>query len=84
MPKLKNQGINAGGWLSLRHNPYKLYSLFPTLMKELRLITSALPYTNNVPHLGNIVGSHLPADIFARYNRLQGYQTVFIQYAAHF
>ena len=45
---------------------------------ERRLITSALPYTNNVPHLGNIVGSHLPADIFARYCRLQGYQTIFI------
>ncbi|MDD4878064.1 MAG: class I tRNA ligase family protein [Candidatus Nanoarchaeia archaeon] len=48
------------------------------MTKERRLITSALPYTNNVPHLGNIVGSHLPADIFARYNRLQGYQTIFI------
>ena len=45
---------------------------------ERRLITSALPYTNNVPHLGNIVGSHLPADIFARYCRLNGFNTVFI------
>ncbi|MBU2637579.1 MAG: methionine--tRNA ligase [Nanoarchaeota archaeon] len=48
------------------------------MVKERRLITSALPYTNNVPHLGNIVGSHLPADIFARYCRLKGYDTVFI------
>lgn len=31
------------------------------------LITSALPYVNNVPHLGNIVGSVLSADVFARY-----------------
>lgn len=46
--------------------------------KEKRLITSALPYTNNVPHVGNIVGSHLPADIFARYCRAIGYDTVFI------
>ena len=46
--------------------------------KEKRLITAALPYTNNVPHLGNIVGSHLPADIFARYCRLIGHETVFI------
>ena len=46
--------------------------------KEKRLITAALPYTNNVPHLGNIVGSHLPADIFARYCRLVGHETVFI------
>ncbi len=31
------------------------------------LITSALPYVNNVPHLGNIVGSVLSADVFSRY-----------------
>ncbi len=47
-------------------------------MKEKRLVTAALPYTNNVPHIGNIVGSHLPADIFARYCRLNGYEAVFV------
>ena len=31
------------------------------------LITSALPYINGVKHLGNLVGSMLPADIYARY-----------------
>ena len=31
------------------------------------LITSALPYVNNVPHLGNLVGCCLSADIFAKY-----------------
>lgn len=31
------------------------------------LVTSALPYVNNVPHLGNVVGSVLSADVFARY-----------------
>ena len=30
------------------------------------LITSALPYVNNVPHLGNIEGCALSADVFAR------------------
>ncbi len=30
------------------------------------LITSALPYVNNVPHLGNLIGSLLSADVFAR------------------
>ncbi|KAJ7209653.1 tRNA synthetases class I (M)-domain-containing protein [Mycena pura] len=30
------------------------------------LITSALPYCNNVPHLGNIIGSTLSADVFSR------------------
>ena len=46
--------------------------------KQRRLITAALPYINNVPHLGHIVGSHLPADIFARYCRAKGYETVFV------
>jgi len=32
------------------------------------LITSALPYVNNVPHLGNIIGCVLSADVYARYN----------------
>jgi methionyl-tRNA synthetase len=42
------------------------------------LVLCALPYTNAVPHVGNIVGSHLPADIFARYCRLRGRETLFI------
>lgn len=42
------------------------------------LITSALPYVNNVPHLGNIIGCVLSGDIFARYSRLAGYNTLFI------
>lgn len=31
------------------------------------LVTSALPYVNNVPHLGNIIGCVLSADVFSRY-----------------
>ncbi|KAH8692282.1 methionyl-tRNA synthetase [Talaromyces proteolyticus] len=42
------------------------------------LITSALPYVNNVPHLGNVTGSVLPADVFARYNRARGFPTLYI------
>lgn len=42
------------------------------------LVTSALPYSNNVPHIGNIVGSHLPADIFSRFLRLFGEDVVFV------
>ena len=34
------------------------------------LITSAIPYVNNVPHLGNIIGCLLSADVFARYTEL--------------
>ncbi|KAK9145996.1 hypothetical protein Sjap_005899 [Stephania japonica] len=42
------------------------------------LITSALPYVNNIPHLGNIIGCVLSADCFARYSRLRGYNTLYI------
>ena len=42
------------------------------------MITSALPYVNNVPHLGNIVGCVLSADVYARFARLMGYNTLFI------
>ncbi len=48
------------------------------LTMERYLITAALPYVNNVPHIGNIVGSHLPADVFARYCRLKQRETLFI------
>jgi methionyl-tRNA synthetase len=42
------------------------------------LITAALPYVNNVPHLGNIIGALLSADVFARYKRLLGENVLFI------
>ncbi|RXK40051.1 methionine-tRNA ligase [Tremella mesenterica] len=42
------------------------------------LITSALPYVNNVPHLGNIIGSTLSADVFARYCRTLNVPTLYI------
>ncbi|KAI3459685.1 hypothetical protein Pfo_016348 [Paulownia fortunei] len=42
------------------------------------LITSALPYVNNVPHLGNIIGCVLSADVFARYCRMRGYNVIYI------
>ena len=42
------------------------------------LITSALPYVNNIPHLGNLIGSVLSADAFARYARLDGNDVLFV------
>ena len=42
------------------------------------LITSALPYVNNIPHLGNVIGSVLSADVFSRYNKNRGRPTIFI------
>lgn len=43
-----------------------------------KLITSALPYVNNVPHLGNIIGCVLSADVYARFCRLRGYETLYV------
>uniref|UniRef100_A0A7I4YPJ1 Methionine--tRNA ligase, cytoplasmic n=1 Tax=Haemonchus contortus TaxID=6289 RepID=A0A7I4YPJ1_HAECO len=42
------------------------------------LITSALPYVNNVPHLGNIIGCVLSADVFSRYCRMRGHETLYV------
>ncbi len=42
------------------------------------LITAALPYANGPIHLGHLAGAYLPADIYARYQRLQGRETVFV------
>lgn len=52
--------------------------ILPIKGKKNILITSALPYVNNVPHLGNIIGCVLSADIFARYCRICDYNTLFI------
>ena len=42
------------------------------------LITSAIPYINGIKHLGNLVGSQLPADLFARYQRARGNEVLFL------
>nr|WP_319947711.1 methionine--tRNA ligase [uncultured Shimia sp.] len=42
------------------------------------LITSAIPYINGIKHLGNLVGSQLPADLFARYQRGRGNEVLFL------
>ena len=42
------------------------------------LITSAIPYINGIKHLGNLVGSQLPADLTARYLRARGHEVMFI------
>lgn len=42
------------------------------------LITSALPYINGIKHLGNLVGSMLPADVYARFQRQRGNDVLYI------
>jgi len=41
-------------------------------------ITSALLYANGPIHLGHLAGAYLPADIFARYQKLKGHDVAFI------
>lgn len=63
--------------LKLTRIPRKEVPL-PVEGKRNVLITSALPYVNNVPHLGNLIGCVLSADVFARYSRLRGYNSLYI------
>ena len=42
------------------------------------LITSALPYINGIKHLGNLAGSMLPADVYARVKRLEGHEVLYL------
>lgn len=53
-------------------------SILPKDNERNILITSALPYVNNVPHLGNIIGSVLSADIYARYAKNRNYNALFV------
>jgi len=52
--------------------------VLPVVGQRNVLITSALPYVNNVPHLGNIIGCVLSGDVFARFCRLRGHNTIYI------
>lgn len=52
--------------------------ILPVDGKRNVLVTSALPYSNNLPHLGNVIGSVLSADVYARYCRARGYQTLYV------
>jgi methionyl-tRNA synthetase len=42
------------------------------------LITSALPYINGIKHLGNLAGSMLPADVYARFQRARGHEVLYL------
>lgn len=42
------------------------------------LITAALPYANGYLHLGHLAGAYLPADIYARYQRLKKRNVLFL------
>jgi methionyl-tRNA synthetase len=58
--------------------PGKKAAVLPVEGRRNVLVTSALPYVNNVPHLGNIIGCVLSADVFARYCRLRGHNVLYV------
>lgn len=58
--------------------PSQAHPILPVNEDKNILITSALPYVNNVPHLGNVIGSVLSADFFARYCKARKLNTLFI------
>ncbi|CAM4629499.1 unnamed protein product [Leuciscus chuanchicus] len=66
-------GLRARSAVIERKHP-----ILPQEGKRNVLLTSALPYVNNVPHLGNIIGCVLSADVFARYGRLRGWNLLFV------
>ena len=41
-------------------------------------ITAALPYTNGPVHIGHLAGVYIPADIYARFQRMQSKDVVFV------
>ncbi|KMQ99403.1 methionyl-trna cytoplasmic [Lasius niger] len=70
----------ASSWTTGQYSEVKesSYPILPKKGERNVLVTSALPYVNNVPHLGNIIGCVLSADIFARYCRQRNYNTLYI------
>ena len=48
------------------------------MKKKKILVTSALLYINGLPHLGHVAGCWLPGDIFARFNRTYGNDTLYV------
>ncbi len=75
-PKQENTGVrNLVGDFQLKQFDGKIV---PKSGERNILITSALPYVNNVPHLGNIIGSVLSADFYARYAKARNYNTLYV------
>ncbi|XP_017264025.1 methionine--tRNA ligase, cytoplasmic isoform X2 [Kryptolebias marmoratus] len=68
-----SKGLNSTSLAADKQHP-----ILPQEGKRNVLVTSALPYVNNVPHLGNIIGCVLSADVFSRYGRLRGWNVLFV------
>ncbi|KAJ3302582.1 putative methionine--tRNA ligase, cytoplasmic protein rar1 [Kappamyces sp. JEL0829] len=71
------QGVKVN-WDVTIHLDHHERTVLPVANEKNILVTSALPYCNNVPHLGNIIGCVLSADVYARFSRLRGVNTLYI------
>ncbi|CAK8691401.1 unnamed protein product [Clavelina lepadiformis] len=82
-PLVTNEELRSSfhSWNSISALPKpkkKSHPILPVKGERNVMITSALPYVNNVPHLGNIIGCVLSADIFARYCRLRQWNCLYL------
>ena len=73
LPSTGSAGSGIGG-----KDRLKTAETYGKISMNRTLITSAIPYINGIKHLGNLVGSQLPADLFARYKRARGDEVMFI------
>lgn len=62
------------------YNELFLCQIFESMLENPKryTITAALPYTNGPIHIGHLAGVYVPADIYARYLRLQGKDVAYI------
>lgn len=70
--------LYKSGSASAKHLKPVSHPILPLEGEKNYLITSALPYVNNIPHLGNIIGCVLSADVFSRYSRARGVNVLYI------
>ncbi|CAL1608781.1 unnamed protein product [Knipowitschia caucasica] len=70
--------LNYNKGLSTFQDSERKHPILPQEGRRNILLTSALPYVNNVPHLGNIIGCVLSADVFSRYGRLRGWNLLYV------
>src|SRR5512143_2730993 len=76
LPGFGEQFLQGPLWrtISPAYKP-RFLSTSPLRIMSRILITSALPYAAGAKHLGNLAGSMLPADVYARFQRSRGRET---------
>lgn len=71
--------LNINSTTQTSNQPYSTRPVvLPSPGKRNVLVTSALPYVNNYPHLGNIIGAVLSADVYSRYLRQRQVNVIYV------